>query len=46
VNLSSWNDQARRLLASGEEGQALVEYALISVVSSTGTLASQLGSTL
>jgi hypothetical protein len=29
VNLSSWNGQARRLLASGEKGQTLVEYALI-----------------
>ena len=39
LDMSMWNDQARRLFASGEQGQTLVEYALILVLISIGTLA-------
>ncbi len=39
MDLSTWNDQARRLLAAGEQGQTLVEYALIIVLISIGTIA-------
>jgi Flp pilus assembly pilin Flp len=39
MNPSTSDHQARRLLAGGEHGQTLVEYALILVLISMGTVA-------
>jgi Flp pilus assembly pilin Flp len=38
MTVKTWNDRARRSLAAAEEGQTLVEYALIIVLISIGTI--------